>query len=172
MGSIKVKSSLLYKNFHNNPALVIDSASGIYLNIKDGRQILDATSGAAVACLGYGNKEVQEAMNTQMNTISYCHPGFYKTEVAEELADFLVDSTDGMMSKAILCGSGKSSSTCLHTKRNRSLTRGNRIGISRGSFEALQNLLCPTHSSTTNTRPIHRKSRSMAWGNTWCFELG
>lgn len=108
MGSLELRSSLLYKNFHRNPALVIKSAKGIYLNTQDGRQILDATSGAAVACLGYGNREVQDAMNVQMETISYCHPGFYKTEVAENLADFLVDSTCGHMSKAILCGSGKS----------------------------------------------------------------
>ncbi|KAH7237352.1 hypothetical protein FSOLCH5_004841 [Fusarium solani] len=100
------KNSLLYKNFHKHPAALVESASGIYLHTSDGRKILDATSGAAVACLGYDNKEVQKAVVDQLVSVPYCHPGFYKTKSAEDLADFLVDSTHGQMSKAVLCGSG------------------------------------------------------------------
>lgn len=99
-------NSLLYKDFKSHPAAVIKSGTGIYLNVQDGRQILDATSGAAVACLGYDNREVQKAVIDQLMDISYCHPGFYKTKVAEELADLLVRSTNGKIAKAILCGSG------------------------------------------------------------------
>ncbi|KAF5017399.1 hypothetical protein F66182_10679 [Fusarium sp. NRRL 66182] len=106
MDSFKPKNSLLYKNFQKHPAALIESTSGIYLNTSDGRRILDATSGAAVACLGYDNKEVQDAVIEQLVSVPYCHPGFYKTKAAEELADFLVESTGGRMSKAVLCGSG------------------------------------------------------------------
>jgi adenosylmethionine-8-amino-7-oxononanoate aminotransferase len=105
------KNSLLYKNFHKHPAALVESASGIYLHTSDGRKILDATSGAAVACLGYDNKEVQKAVVDQLVSVAYCHPGFYKTKSAEDLADFLVDSTHGQMSKAVLCGSGMTSDT-------------------------------------------------------------
>ena len=100
------KNSLLYKNFHEHPAALIKEASGIYLRTSDGRNILDATSGAAVACLGYDNKEVQRAVVEQLMDVPYCHPGFYKTQAAVHLADFLVESTGGRTSKAILCGSG------------------------------------------------------------------
>lgn len=100
------KNSLLYKNFHRHPAALLESASGIYLKTSDGRNILDATSGAAVACLGYDSKEVQKAVVDQLTSVPYCHPGFYKTQSADDLADFLVQSTDGHMSKAVLCGSG------------------------------------------------------------------
>ncbi|KAF7543813.1 hypothetical protein G7Z17_g10436 [Cylindrodendrum hubeiense] len=106
MGSKGPSNSLLYKNFEKHPAALVESGSGIFLNTSDGRQILDATSGAAVACLGYDNQEVQKAMINQMSNVSYCHPGFYKTKSAEDLADFLVESTYGHMSKAVLCGSG------------------------------------------------------------------
>jgi len=107
MGSITPQpSALLYKDFHRNPALVIESGTGIYLNVDDGRKILDATSGAAVACLGYSNRQVQKAMIAQMESLSYCHPGFYKSLVAEDLADYLVASTNGLMTKASLTGSG------------------------------------------------------------------
>lgn len=107
MSFIKPKNSLLYKNFQKHPAALIESTSDIFLNTSDGRSILDATSGAAVACLGYNNKEVQQAVVEQLVNVPYCHPGFYKTQAAEDLADFLVQSTDGLMSKAVLCGSGK-----------------------------------------------------------------
>ncbi|KAK8108153.1 aminotransferase [Apiospora kogelbergensis] len=99
-------SSLLYKDFEQHGVPAIVSATGIYLGTQDGRTILDATSGAAVACLGYGNPDVQKAMVDQMMHLCYCHPGFYKTQVAEDLADFLVATTNGVMSKALLCGSG------------------------------------------------------------------
>lgn len=102
------KDSLLYKNFEKHSAARVVSGAGIILNIDDGRRILDATSGAAVACLGYGNHEVQEAMIEQLQSVPYCHPGFYTTKPAEDLADFLVESTCGRMSKAVLCGSGSS----------------------------------------------------------------
>ncbi|KAK4163936.1 pyridoxal phosphate-dependent transferase [Cladorrhinum sp. PSN259] len=100
------KNSLLYKDFNKHPAALVESASGIYLRTSDGRNILDASSGAAVACLGYDNKKVQQAVTKQLLSVPYCHPGFYKTQAAEELADFLVQSTNGLMSKAVLCGSG------------------------------------------------------------------
>ncbi|KAJ4246519.1 hypothetical protein NW762_013459 [Fusarium torreyae] len=106
MNPLKPKNSLLYKNFQKHPAALIESTDGIYLNTSDGRKILDATSGAAVACLGYNNKEVQQAVVEQLVNVPYCHPGFYKTQAAEDLADFLVQSTNGLMSKVILCGSG------------------------------------------------------------------
>ncbi|KAH6963367.1 pyridoxal phosphate-dependent transferase [Fusarium avenaceum] len=102
----KPTNSLLYKNFQKHPAALINSTDGIFLNTSDGRKILDATSGAAVACLGYNNTAVQQAVVEQLVNVPYCHPGFYKTQAAEDLADFLVESTGGQLSKAVLCGSG------------------------------------------------------------------
>ncbi|KAF0320355.1 putative class III aminotransferase, partial [Colletotrichum asianum] len=106
MNGKKPNHSLLYKHFEKNPALVITSGKGIYLETEDGRKILDATSGAAVSCLGFDNQQVKLAVIEQLLNIPYCHPGFYQTKVAEELASLLVQSTHEHMGKAILCGSG------------------------------------------------------------------
>jgi hypothetical protein len=38
--------------------------------------------------------------------VLYCHPGFFKTSIAEQLANFLVDSTGGKMARACITGSG------------------------------------------------------------------
>ncbi|KAF8250317.1 PLP-dependent transferase [Wilcoxina mikolae CBS 423.85] len=104
--SSPTSSPLLYKYTHHSPYLSLKSASGLYLHLESGRRILDATSGAGVSALGHGNPRVKAAIAAQLDEIAYCHPGFYKTSIAEKLADFLVSSTHSAMSRAVLTGSG------------------------------------------------------------------
>ena len=42
----------------------------------------------------------------QMDQISYCHSAFFGTQVAEDLAKLLVDSTGGKLSKVFITSSG------------------------------------------------------------------
>ena len=108
MGSLgeEVTNSYLYKHSHNPPYLKVDSASGLYINLGNGQGILDATGGAAVSAIGHGNTRVKKAIAAQLDEVEYCHPGFFKTACAEQLADFLVDSTSGKMARACILGSG------------------------------------------------------------------
>lgn len=108
MGSIRepTDNRYMYKQSHNDAYLTVKSASGIYLNLENGQRILDATGGAAVSSLGHGDARVTTAIAQQLDQVSYCHPGFFKTSIAEQLADFLVDSTDGKMARACITGSG------------------------------------------------------------------
>ena len=98
-------SSVLHRSLHTNPKKVV-KAEGLILTLEDGQEIIDATGGAAVACLGHGNQEVKKAILDQMDVVSYCHSLFYATNVAEELAQSLVDSTDGQMARAFIVSSG------------------------------------------------------------------
>lgn len=102
----KTENGYLYKQSHNDAYLTVKSASGIYLTLENGQQILDATCGAAVSSLGHGDTRVTRAIVQQLDQVSYCHPGFFKTPIAEQLANFLVDSTDGNMARACITGSG------------------------------------------------------------------
>ncbi|KAF8536246.1 aminotransferase, class III [Trichophaea hybrida] len=86
--SSPTSSPLLYKYTHHSPYISLKSASGLYLHLESGQRVLDATSSAG------------------LDEIAYCHPGFYKTSIAEKLANFLVSSTHGAMSRAVLTGSG------------------------------------------------------------------
>jgi adenosylmethionine-8-amino-7-oxononanoate aminotransferase len=43
-----------------------------------------------------------------MDQLSYCHSAFFGTQVAEDLAQLLVDSTGGKLSKLFVVSSGKS----------------------------------------------------------------
>lgn len=100
------RSALLHRDSHFIPKKAI-GGKGCYIFLEDGTQFLDSTGGAAVSCLGHGNEEVQLAIKKQTDQISYCHTAFFGTDVAEELAQFLVDSTGGLMSKVFIVSSGK-----------------------------------------------------------------
>ena len=60
---------------------------GILLVIADGPRIIDASGGAAVACLGHGNRRAAEAIGRQAGTMAYAHTGTFSNQSAEDLAD-------------------------------------------------------------------------------------
>ena len=100
------QTAYLYKHIQPFAPSTIKAASGIWLTLQSGQKILDATSGAAVSAIGHGNKDVTKAIVNQLDHIAYCHPGFYQTDIAQDLSTFLVNSTNGKMQKALLTGSG------------------------------------------------------------------
>ncbi|HEX2257672.1 MAG TPA: aminotransferase class III-fold pyridoxal phosphate-dependent enzyme, partial [Afifellaceae bacterium] len=63
---------------------------GPWITAADGCRYLDASGGAAVSCLGHGDREVLDAVKRQLDTIAYAHTGFFTSEPAEELAEMLV----------------------------------------------------------------------------------
>ncbi len=79
---------------------------GSYIFLEDGTRIFDSTGGPAVSCLGHGDDEINETIKKQMSQISYCHSGFFGTQVTEDLAQFLTDSTGGKLSKLFIISSG------------------------------------------------------------------
>ena len=87
------------------PAAAV-SGEGIYLRLSDGREIIDGSGGAAVACLGHGNRRVAEAIAAQAQRMAYAHTGFFTSEPAEALADLLLDGNPGGLSHAYFCSSG------------------------------------------------------------------
>jgi adenosylmethionine-8-amino-7-oxononanoate aminotransferase len=100
------ESGVLYARLATKPP-TIRSGSGVYLITSDGRKILDATGGAAVACLGHNNTRVKDAVTRQMDDIAYCYAPFFTTAPAEELAIWLCASTDWQMSRVFIVSSGE-----------------------------------------------------------------
>ncbi|KAJ5523699.1 hypothetical protein N7494_010349 [Penicillium frequentans] len=103
--SNRSRSAVLHRDSQFIPKKAV-GGKGSYIFLEDGTKFLDSTGGAAVSCLGHGNKTVQQAIKDQMDQISYCHSAFFGTDVAEELARLLVDSTEGRMSKLFVVSSG------------------------------------------------------------------
>ena len=79
---------------------------GIYLHTEDGRKIIDASGGAAVACLGHGNKRIAEAIGKQAAAMAYAHTGTFISQPAEDLADIILDGQPGGLTHAWFCSSG------------------------------------------------------------------
>ncbi|SEI21913.1 Adenosylmethionine-8-amino-7-oxononanoate aminotransferase [Rhizobium tibeticum] len=67
------------------------AGEGIYITDSEGRIYIDGSGGAAVSCLGHNHPEVLEAMKAQMGRITYAHTSFFTTDVAEQLAEQLVE---------------------------------------------------------------------------------
>ncbi|TVY59262.1 putative aminotransferase [Lachnellula cervina] len=109
MGSIGQEvpdSSLFYQSAYKTTAPIVVSASGHYFTLENGQRVLDSSCGAAVSGIGHGNARVKDAIVAQLNKLTYAHPGYFQNLPALELADFLVKSTGGKLSRACLVGSG------------------------------------------------------------------
>jgi adenosylmethionine-8-amino-7-oxononanoate aminotransferase len=82
-------SALLHRDLRRMPATVV-RGEGAWLFDAAGRDYLDASGGAAVSCLGHGNRRVAEAIRAQLDRVAYAHTSFFTNEPAEALARRLV----------------------------------------------------------------------------------
>ncbi|WP_159351276.1 hypothetical protein [Roseomonas harenae] len=81
-------SRVLYRNLRSDPAIAA-SGDGLWLRAAEGWDVIDASGGAAVACLGHGNRRVTRAMMEQAERLSYAHTVFFTCDAAEELGPVL-----------------------------------------------------------------------------------
>ena len=88
------------------PMPVIASGEGVYLTDSEGKRYLEGSGGAAVSCLGYGNKRVIEAIKDQLDKIAFAHTGFFTSQPAEELADWLCERAPGNIGQVAFVSGG------------------------------------------------------------------
>ncbi|EXJ96363.1 hypothetical protein A1O1_01489 [Capronia coronata CBS 617.96] len=98
-------SAVLLPQLHTKIPNVVNS-KGNYLYTDDGLEILDATGGAAVACIGHNNPRVKAAIVDQLDKIEYCYSQFFTTPPVEKLSRYLTESTGGLMSRVFIVSSG------------------------------------------------------------------
>jgi adenosylmethionine-8-amino-7-oxononanoate aminotransferase len=80
---------------------------GNFLFRRRGNKIFDACSGAAVSCLGHGNKRVNKAIYKQLKTgTPYLASSFWSSQVVKNLCKELIQGTDEKMAGVYLTGSG------------------------------------------------------------------
>lgn len=85
---------------------VVVRSQGHYLQLDDGRQVLDACGGAGVTCIGHGSSEVLSAMNAEASNLTYIPWAFFDNQSTIDLQDWLIQSTGGKMTKVYLQSSG------------------------------------------------------------------
>ncbi len=100
-----MQSHILHR--HSNLVLPrIAAGDGPYLIDSNGKKYLDACGGAAVSCLGHSNQAVKDAIHSQIDAIPYAHTSFFTTEVAEQLADKLVEDAPDNIDKVYFVTGG------------------------------------------------------------------
>ncbi|OOO07684.1 aminotransferase class-III [Aspergillus oryzae] len=99
------KSAILHSKLDTKPPTIV-SSNGNYLIAEGGREILDASGGAAVACIGHNNSRVNNAIMRQLQSFSYIYAPFFTSKASEKLATLLSESTQNQLSKAFIVSSG------------------------------------------------------------------
>jgi adenosylmethionine-8-amino-7-oxononanoate aminotransferase len=99
-------SRLIHRNLRGAPPPVAIGGQGVWLHTADGRQVLDASGGAAVSCLGHQHPRVIEAIQRQAGVLAYAHSGFFSSAPAEALAETLVGHEPGGLAWAYFVSGG------------------------------------------------------------------
>ena len=89
---------------HSYP--VVCSGRGVIIRDSTGKEYIDASSGAAVSCLGHSHPDILAAMREQLDSLAYAHTSFFTTQVAEELADDLMAHAPKGMSQVLFVSGG------------------------------------------------------------------
>jgi len=79
---------------------------GVYIIDQNGKRYLDGCGGAAVSSLGHSHPRVKAAITEQLDKIPFAHTGFFSSEPAEHLAQFLIDKAPGDMGKIYFTSGG------------------------------------------------------------------
>ena len=82
------------------------AGDGPYLIDSAGKKYIDASSGAAVSCLGHSDREVITAIKAQLDQLPYAHSSFFTTAPAEALAEDLVAHAPQGLEHVYFCSGG------------------------------------------------------------------
>jgi len=108
---------------HSYP--VAASGRGVFIHDTAGKEYIDASSGAAVSCLGHSHPDVLAAMREQLDRLAYAHTSFFTTQVAEELANNLIArAPSGMGHVFFVSGGSEAIEAALKLARQYFVERG------------------------------------------------
>ena len=75
-----------------SPSRVIKTASGVYIEDRDGNKLLDAFAGLYCVNVGYGRQEIAEAIADQARELAYYHSYVgHGTEASITLSKMILD---------------------------------------------------------------------------------
>lgn len=149
----KTETAILHAKLDTVPPTIVNS-QGIYLITEDGRKIVDASTGAAVACIGHNNARVNSAIMSQLNSFAYIYSPFFTSKISEKLARALSDSTQNQMAKAFIVSSGSIFSRPPHNHVG--ADPGNRHRGDRSRPQDGATVFPRTSQAPDQTNPFHR----------------
>lgn len=157
---------------------------GCWLIDANGKRYLDGSGGAAVSCLGHGDREVTEAVKAQMDKLAFAHTGFLTSEPAEALADALIaKAPDGIDRVYFVSGGSEATEAAIklarqyyleigQPSRSKLIARkqsyhGNTLGaLAAGGNEWRRTQFAPLLADMTHVEPcyeyVHRREDETA----------
>jgi adenosylmethionine-8-amino-7-oxononanoate aminotransferase len=104
--SLAMSSQFVFQRSSRADLPIAVGGDGPWIRAADGRLYLDACGGAAVSCLGHGDRKVLDAVKRQLDALAYAHTAFFTSEPAEELAEMLVGRAPEGIGRAYLVSGG------------------------------------------------------------------
>lgn len=80
-----MNGKVLPRSFRTQAARAV-RGEGVYIFDEDGKRYIDGCSGALISNLGHGNREIIEAVTSQMKKIEFAHPSRWRCESVEDAA--------------------------------------------------------------------------------------
>ncbi len=126
MIGIESASTSVFPRLLDWPYPNIDRGEGVWLYTTEGREILDACSGGAMAAsLGHGLGEIAEAAWERAGEIAYMYNQFFTNEPQERLAKRLLDVAAPEMARVrFVSGGAEANETALRLARAYHVERG------------------------------------------------
>jgi len=113
-------TSILHRTPWTPPVAI--ATDGVYIDLEDGRRVIDGIGGAAVTCVGGKHPKVVKALKDQIDVMSCNAPPLHplaptdrsidvynmqlSSPPAEELAKLLVDTSDGAFEQVAFLSGG------------------------------------------------------------------
>ena len=117
-------TQIIHRNAMRTPPTAV-RGQGVYVFDENNRSYLDACGGAAVSCLGYNHPAPIEAIQKQAENLAYIHSGFFTSQVAEDLAERLVELTPAPLNHVVfLSGGSEAMETAFKLGRQYFVERG------------------------------------------------
>ncbi len=118
-------NKVFYRDFQKSYKMM-DYAEGVFLYDKEGKRYLDGCGGSMVVNVGYGVKEIIEAIYAQLKKSSYAHTGRFTSEVQEALAEKVVSfAPEGMSKVYFVSGGSEATESALKMARQFHIETGN-----------------------------------------------
>jgi len=84
----------------DTPSRIITGGEGVYIHDRDGRRLLDAFAGLYCVNVGYGRREIADAIAKQARELAYYHAyAGHGTQASITLAKMILDRAPAGMSK-------------------------------------------------------------------------
>ena len=84
----------------------IAHGEGVYVYDADGNRYIDGSSGPALFCIGHGNREVGDAIKSQIDRIAHGYRYIFSSDPLEELQALIAEESGGGLNRMIFVSGG------------------------------------------------------------------